>query len=448
MPWVVPDGAPRGPSGPPPGVDEGAGGQRRPLLLVVAAIFGVLALLGATIAFVTDGDEDGENAGTVDTSTTAVDEPATTEVPATTPPDVPPVSEAEFLALIDELEAYVAQARGLEFTEDVVVELAADDDFEARLLEDFEEGTDDIEKAEVFYRALGLLDPERSLFDELRAIYSAGVLGFYDPESNELVVRGRSLSPYVQQTIVHELVHALDDQAFELDRPEYDDRKDEIGSGFSAVVEGNARRIEQQWLREQPEEFRQQAEQEEAAFADGVDPTAFPEILLFEIGAPYQLGEIFVDSLVAAGGERAVDAALTDPPDTSEQFIFPGLYEDREPRIEVPAPPADGEVVDDGVIGALFLIGLLSTGDSSVNQSDALRAVQGWGGDWAVTWSDGDLDCVRADFVGDTADDTAELESALDLWAQDSAAAQVSIVDERVRLESCGGGAGGVPPQV
>ncbi|MGK2929355.1 MAG: hypothetical protein ACSLFO_07220, partial [Acidimicrobiales bacterium] len=370
------------------------------------------------------------------------------EVPATAPPDVPPVSEAEFLALIDELEAYVAQARGLEFTEDVVVELAADDDFEARLLENFEDGTEDIEKAEVFYRALGLLDPERSLLDELRAIYSAGVLGFYDPESNELVVRGRSPSPYVQQMIVHELVHALDDQAFELDRPEYDDRKDEIGSGFSAAVEGNARRIEQQWLRGQPEEFRQQAEQEEAAFAEGVDPTAFPEILLFEIGAIYQLGEIFVDSLVATGGERAVDAALTAPPDTSEQFIFPGLYEDREPRIEVPAPPADGEVVDDGVIGALFLIGLLSTGDSSVNQSDALRAVQGWGGDWAVTWSDGDLDCVRADFVGDTADDTAELESALDLWAQDSAAAQVSIVDERVRLESCGGGAGGVPPQV
>ncbi|MGK2929562.1 MAG: hypothetical protein ACSLFO_08290, partial [Acidimicrobiales bacterium] len=80
MPWVVPDGGPRGPSGTPPEVDEDAGGGRRRLLLVVAAIFGVLALLGATIAFVTDGDGDGENAGTVDTSTTAVDEPATTEV--------------------------------------------------------------------------------------------------------------------------------------------------------------------------------------------------------------------------------------------------------------------------------------------------------------------------------------------------------------------------------
>jgi hypothetical protein len=76
------------------------------------------------------------------------------------------------------------------------------------------------------------------------------------------------------------------------------------------------------------------------------------------------------------------------------------------------------------------------------------RAVDGWGGDWAVTWTDGPLACVRADFVGDTASDTDELESALGQWAEDSASAQVSTVDGRVRLESCNPAAGGPPPQV
>ena len=357
------------------------------------------------------------------------------------------MSDEEFLSLIHDLEHYVEQARGLQYTSDVAVELADDAEFEARLLKNFEDDVDQIEKAEVLYRALGLISPDDNLLDELRSIYTAGVLGFYDPETNELVVRGTSPSPYVQETIVHELVHALDDQHFELDRPQYDDRKDEISEGFSAVVEGNARRIENKWLSEQPADVRDEAAKEEADFGAGIDVSAFPEILLFEIGASYSLGEVFVNALVNDGGERAVDAAITDPPDTSEQFLFPPLYEQHEARIEVPPPPADGDVVDDGVIGALFLFGLFTTGGSPVNQSDAFRAVQGWGGDWAVTWTDGDQACVRADFVGDTGGDTDEIESALTSWTDDFGG-DVSRVDGRVRFERCDAGAASTPPQI
>ena len=408
---------------------------------------GVLVLLVATFVFV-GGDDDPDASPS---PTTAADggspEPTDPGAP-TTEPDLPPASEQEFLDLVAELQDYVAEARGLPFEEEVTVELADDDEFEARLADKFEEDVADIEDAEVFYRALGLLPDDTSLVDSLRAIYSAGVLGFYDPETDELVVRGRSTTPYVQQTIVHELVHALDDQHFELHRPQYDDAKDEIGTGFSAVVEGDARRIENRWMSEQPTDFREEAKAEEDAFGAGIDASAYPEILLFELAAPYQLGEVFLGQRISEGGERAVDAALTEPPDTSEQVLFPQLFAPREPRVEVPPPPADGEIVDDGVVGALFLLGLLSASDSPVNQSDAFRAVQGWGGDWAVTWTDGDLACVRADFVGDTPGDTDELESALARWAEGREGAQVTRVDERARLESCGGGADAVPPQV
>ncbi len=410
-----------------------------------------LVLIAASVAYVVrDDGGDTDAAGPVTTtqptdstpSTTAPDDSSTT---STTEAD--PVSKEEFLALVDRLEADVAKARGLEFLQPVAVELADDAEFEQRLLDNFEEDVSQIEDAEVFYRALGLLGPDENLIDELRAIYSVGVLGFYDPETNELVVRGRTPTPYVQQTIVHELVHALDDQHFELDRKQYDDRKDEISSGFTAVVEGNARRIELQWLDDQPEAFRTTAKEQEQAYGDGIDVNAFPEILLFEIGAPYQLGPVFVRQLLADGGERAVDAAIDDPPTTSEQFLFPPLYEQREARIEVPPPPADGEVVDDGVVGALFLFGLLTTGASTVNETDAFRAVQGWGGDWAVTWKDGDQACTRIDLVGDTDSDTTEIEQALEAWAQDGPAS-VSTVDGRVRVDSCAAGAGTTPPQV
>lgn len=445
MPWVVPGGPPPGTGGPDGG--EQSAPRRRPWL-IVAAVVGAMALIVGTVAFTVSGDGLTDNATPSPTTSRGdTDETGpTTSAPETTSEPVP---EEEFLALIDQLEVYVADARGLEWISEVDVELIGDEEFEARLLEDFEDDADEIADSELFYRALGLLTGETSLLDTLRSIYSSGVLGFYDPETNELVVRGTSPTPYVQQTIVHELVHALDDQHFELDRPEYDDRKDEIGTGFSAAVEGNARRIENQWMGEQPADFREQAADEEEAFAAGIDIDAFPEILLFQIGAPYQLGEVFVGQLVNGGGERGVDAAITDPPDTSEQFLFPNLYLEREPRIEVPVPPADGEIVDDFVVGALFLFGLLTTDGAAVNQADAVRAVDGWGGDWAVVWTDGDVACVRVDFIGDTDGDTGELEDALATWSQERGVGQVSTTDAgRVRLESCASAAGAVPPQV
>ncbi len=453
-PWATP-GAPSGPpvTGPPsfPGPDRDPAGPERGRRLgpVVGAVAAVLVLLIGVVAFVVRDDGPVAAPSSEPTTSSSTTEPDADEpTSSTSEPETPPVSEAEFLALVAELQTYVEQARGLEFLSDVVVELDDDAAFEARLLEDFEEDVEDVEDSEVFYRALGLLDPDESLLDELRKIFAAGVLGFYDTETNELVVRGRTPTPYVQKTIVHELVHALDDQHFELNRPQYDDRKDEISLGLSAVVEGNASRVESEWLSEQPSEFRDQVRAEEAEFASGIDVDAFPPILLFQIGAPYQQGEVFVGRLLAENGERGVDAALTDPPDTSEQFLFPDLYRSREPRLEVPVPPAGGEIVDDGVIGALFLYGLFTTGESTVNPSDAVRAVDGWGGDWAVTWVQGDQACVRADFVGDTDRDTDELESTLTQWAESTPAAQISRNDGRVRLESCGGGAGSVPPQV
>src|SRR3546814_17614395 len=126
----------------------------------------------------------------------------------------------------------------------------------------------------------------------------------------------------------------------------------------------------------------------------------------------------------------------------------PHLDAVRDPRVVVPVPPADGDVVDDGVVGSLFWFGVFTTGDSALPPQEAFAAVRGWGGDWAVTWQDGDAACVRVDVVGDTQDDTDELEDALRSWAEQSQAAEVSVVDGRVRLDSCVGGAGAVPPQV
>ena len=60
------------------------------------------------------------------------------------------------------------------------------------------------------------------------------VYAFYNPEDEELVVRGSHIGPYERSVIAHELVHALDDQHFDLDR-KFEDSKDESSLGFSEL---------------------------------------------------------------------------------------------------------------------------------------------------------------------------------------------------------------------
>ena len=47
--------------------------------------------------------------------------------------------------------------------------------------------------------------------------FGGGVVGFYDPVTKVLKVRGTDLTPYRREVIAHELTHALDDQVHGLD---------------------------------------------------------------------------------------------------------------------------------------------------------------------------------------------------------------------------------------
>jgi hypothetical protein len=67
-------------------------------------------------------------------------------------------------------------------------------------------------------------------------------------------------------------------------------------------------------------------------------------------------------------------------------------------------------------------------------------SVAGWGGDQYVAWADGDRVCLRANFVGDTTQDTAEMGEALEAWAAAppfAVEATVAVADV-VTLTSCG----------
>jgi hypothetical protein len=161
-------------------------------------------------------------------------------------------------------------------------------------------------------------------------------------------------------------------------------------------------------------------------------------VLLDLIGAPYLLGEPFVEQVVDDGGDEALAEAFADPPRTTEQVLDPDRYLAGEQAVEVPAPEVTGEVVDEGVVGQLILMLMLA---GELGMDDARAAATGWGGDRGVAWRDGDRACVTVSLVGDDAAETSELRDALDRWAEgkDDARVVPGQGDGPFTLESCSG---------
>jgi hypothetical protein len=430
----------------PPSAPEPEPSRRVAPWVVVVAVLAVVGLLAGALLASTGGDDepDDEQASGVerDDETTTTD---TTEAPDDDEgEEEPPTTEAQpqdFDAVVAEIEAFVAAERGLPFLRDVTVTLLDDEAFEARLFEDFEEDTAEIVVTGQVLQAVGLVEPGTDMVEAVRSLLGGGVVGTYDPETDELLVRGREASPYVRTVIAHELVHALDDQHFELDRPALDDAPDESGYGFTALVEGNASRVEEAYRASEltPEE-EDEAAAEELTIGSDTDIFALPLPLIESLYAPYLLGPLLVDAILDDGGQARLDAAFAAPPATSEALLDPSTYLEGQTALPVPPPVADGVEIDRHVLGALGL-GQVIGETGIVFGGGTGEAVDGWGGDQYVAWVQGDQVCLRANIVGDTPEDTAEIAEALEDFAAAPpfrVTATVDATPELVSFTSCG----------
>lgn len=409
---------------------EEASPRRPPRLLVASvAVLVVLALVGGLIAVVSGGGDDGSDASSSSSS-------STTSEGSTSTSGSTPATAAGIDAEVARISDFVARARDLPFDHPVKVTLLDDAAFKARVRKDAVDDEKDLTETEGVLRALGLLKPGVSLQEVLTSFLEQGVVGFYDPKTDELVVRGAAMTPYVRVTLAHELTHALDDQHFQLDRPAVDKSDDEQSIAFSALVEGNAVRVQEEYKATLSKGDRQAADDEEARLGRGVDLSSIPRVIPELIGFPYIFGPRLLDSLVRAGGERRVDAAFKAPPVTTEQIVDSVAWlAGKAAPVKVAPPAADGTVYDQGVLGFWGVYVLL---EQELGQKDAAAAAQGWGGDWYVAWKRGDATCVRATFVMDTRRDLQELTGALEEWAGAQHDAKLTQTSGGVGFTACG----------
>lgn len=246
--------------------------------------------------------------------------------------------------------------------------------------------------------ALGLVPVEFDYVGMITRLYRAELAGFYEPKEKALFLDRKLRGPEREAALSHELVHALQDQHFDLQalmdyRPGESDRL----SAIHALAEGDAMSamIDQVLLAhgrravDVPDEFL--GTQVRASAALNTEIADAPAVLVRSLIAPYVDGVIFVNSLRRAGGWGAVDHAWKRPPASTEQILHPEKFESAEAPLAVPdpAPPAGFEfrAVHSDVVGEESIRSIL---EEWLPRAAAVEAAAGWGGDRYSVFRDGD----------------------------------------------------------
>lgn len=348
----------------------------------------------------------------------------------------------EWDARVKPIAEWTAKERKLAFEHPVQVNFLSEEEYSARATEGGDVSdpeTDQYYEDQVAQlRALGFITGEVDLQAASNTLSDSGTLAYYDPDVEQVFVRGTKMTPALEVTLAHELTHVLQDQQFDLNRLE--DFDDGRGAVLRALAEGDATRIEEAYVADVlTEEERAAYEEESQASGDEAMEEVeekVPPILTTVFASPYILGPELIATLDATD-PKAIDGALADPP-TEEALFDPRTYgtEALAPKDVSVEAPEGAEVLEEGEFGpTTWYLMLASRMDAKV----ALAATDGWGGDRYVVYREDDRVCVDIAAKGDTDEDTTELAEAVLTWVGGSAEGSATAKNEdgRVTLTSC-----------
>lgn len=306
----------------------------------------------------------------------------------------------------------VERVRGLEFTEPVIGFRIDENELRDRLRAMVAEQlpVDPDQYARVL-AALHLVedgadDPIHALLE----LYQGQVLAFYDPAIRRFYsVEGAGgplaeLAGMEDMVIVHELVHALQDQRYDAGTI-LKSREDDWDSSlaYHALLEGEAMLVmlgsgaDIDQIASNDELLKMMSTLGPAATSLGFDdvPDYFIETMIF----PYARGLEVMARTYANGGWSAIDSLYAAPPLSTSQF----LHRDEPPPVAVDLPGVDGALVEStfGEFHWALLVGA--------------DAAAGWRGDrFAVIEEDSKL-TVIADTRWRDQDEAREFAEALEV---------------------------------
>jgi hypothetical protein len=337
------------------------------------------------------------------------------------------------------IEGFVEEARGLTFTHDVNMEAVTPQRMRVLISKEMASpGLDRyLTRRGRAWETMGAVPPRTDLAAAYQDFTTSQVIGFYDPARKVLVFIGEHLGAFEEFTLAHELVHALEDQRFGLDRLLALDEKchDEAGLAARGLAEGSATVYSLKVVQDSFTAAEAGDLAKSALTMDAEVPDSVPEFLLKGEEWPYLTGMAFVNALRDKGGDALVDYAFRHLPATSEQVMHPDRYPDDAPQeLDVPdalGPPA-WETIDVGEVGEAWLKTYLEVR----GVSDAAEAAAGWDGGIYRAWGspDGSDTAVVMETVWDTPKDATDFAAAMEEATVDLPAAEVSANGDRVTV--------------
>jgi hypothetical protein len=343
-------------------------------------------------------------------------------IPATTPAGTPAAGELppDLTTIAHEVE----QARGHDFVTLPKAEAVSAQEMDRRLEESFKSyyPKDLYDRRTFAWRTIGVIPPDANLYDAYRAFLTGGVVGFYDPDTGELVYQGSGDQGFTERlTLAHELTHALDDQIFNLKRLDTltNTCQDERFAGALGLVEGSAQYFSAAAAAENPSvNLGDLLAAIAQAVGSGGAPDGVPPFLYAINIWPYSAGMSFVGTLAGQGGTQAVDRAFEHLPVSSEQVMHPQLYPSDKPvPVDIPnltaaLGPSWGDL-DAMTIGEEWLRAMLAL---RLDGDTADAAAAGWGGGAYRAFSDGTDVVVVLRTAWDTSPDAVAFADALQRW--------------------------------
>ncbi|MEN9577608.1 MAG: hypothetical protein RJA70_617 [Pseudomonadota bacterium] len=235
---------------------------------------------------------------------------------------------------------------------------------------------------------LGLVPPGFDYLEETLRLMESQLAGFYDPARSTMFIADDLDAEAHRLTLHHELVHALQDQHYDLGQlTRYGVNTSDVRSALHALAEGDATSVMSreralEWLADTAvdDDLRQRFA---GSFGQGVDA---PGILIRSAVAPYVDGLLFVNSLRRQGGWEAVEDAWRNPPKSTEQLLHMEKYSENElpEPVERPRAPAACRVLYDDVLGEQSLRLVF---EEWMPAARAAALASGWSGDRATIWS-------------------------------------------------------------
>jgi hypothetical protein len=323
----------------------------------------------------------------------------------------------------DQIEKYVPQIErvmGVKFKTPPRLEIRSRDQVREFLLLKLKEPAvqQQFVHGEATYKALGLIPDTMHLTDFYVKVLTEQIMGYYDPKTKVLYMVSGAPEEYASTTLMHELVHALQDQYVNLDSLQRITGDDDRSATVTAIIEGQAT-YEEKYISaggsgniaaQLPGGMKgmrdaiRQAQETQPVFSSA--PIVIKELLLF----PYINGFDYVTRFKAhKPGKQPFDSM----PVSTEQLMHDDAFFAKKKDVPsvVTLPPISGELSQNnfGEFGTRLFV-YAHTRD----QDRSIRASMGWDGDrYALVKTPQGNGIVWAT-VWDSQGDAAEFMSAID----------------------------------